>query len=124
MLLADTVVGGEAHLRLGVTLVRAGRRDAAAPHFDAAAVSSGDVFVKYLAHLFAGRALSNAGNVDAGRGRLSLGARGPAARPIGGDAADVASLHESPAAGGGSGRGRSALLTGGAVRPLAAISAR
>jgi len=63
-LLPDTTVGGEAHLRLGVTLLRAGRRDAAVPHFDAAAASSGDVFVKYLAHLFAGRALSDAGNVD------------------------------------------------------------
>lgn len=65
-LVSDPVVGAEAHLRLGDLHLRLGRDDRAAEEFRraAAAASSTDPFVSYLARLFLAWTDARAGRID------------------------------------------------------------
>jgi Flp pilus assembly protein TadD len=81
-LVADPVVGAEAHLRLGDLELRLGQPDQAAADFrQADAAASGDPFVSYLARLFLAWTDAQAGRVaDAERGYRSALQVAPRAR--------------------------------------------
>jgi len=60
-LTASPVVRAEAQLHLGYVRLRQGQRDAALQHFDAVNLDTSDRNLRYLGHLYAGWALSDAG---------------------------------------------------------------
>jgi tetratricopeptide (TPR) repeat protein len=63
-LLADPVVGSEAHLRLGYVQLRLGRRDLALQNFAQVESAAADTYSKYLARLFSGWTLARDGQTD------------------------------------------------------------